>query len=173
MTKREHIPARLRHEVFKRDKYRCRECGATNKETTLEIDHIVPVAKGGTNDLSNLQTLCKACNRAKHTRTWVGGSSKSYESSTKQQNNFFGAESYLDKNPQTSKYYKKSNISYEGHDFYKNKDIFNEYQNSKEFMDALTTEGVELNCLIPYYGSVKNLTDGFLFFSQNISFCPV
>ena len=39
------IFAKLRHEVFKRDNYRCRECGATNKETTLEIDHIVPVSK--------------------------------------------------------------------------------------------------------------------------------
>ena len=76
MAKREHIPARLRHEVFKRDNYRCRECGATNKETTLEIDHIVPVSKGGTNNINNLQTLCKACNRAKHTRTWVGGEVK-------------------------------------------------------------------------------------------------
>lgn len=85
MAKREHIPARLRHEVFKRDNYRCRECGATNNDTTLEIDHIVPVAKGGSNNLSNLQTLCKACNRAKHTRTWVGGRSDSirYESKSK------------------------------------------------------------------------------------------
>lgn len=73
MSRREPIPARLRHEVFRRDGYRCRECGATNKETRLEIDHIVPVSKGGGNNLSNLQTLCKACNRAKHTRTWVGG----------------------------------------------------------------------------------------------------
>lgn len=73
MSRRKPIPARLRHEVFRRDGYRCRECGATNKETTLEIDHIVPVSKGGGNNLSNLQTLCKACNRAKHTRTWVGG----------------------------------------------------------------------------------------------------
>lgn len=77
MARREHIPARLRHEVFKRDNYRCRECGATNKETTLEIDHIVPVSKGGSNSLSNLQTLCKKCNRAKHTRTWVGGATDS------------------------------------------------------------------------------------------------
>ena len=77
MARREHIPARLRHEVFRRDNYRCRECGATNKETTLEIDHIVPVSKGGTNSLSNLQTLCKKCNRAKHTRTWVGGATDS------------------------------------------------------------------------------------------------
>ena len=77
MAKREYIPARLRHEVFRRDNYRCRECGATNKETTLEIDHIVPVSKGGSNSLSNLQTLCKKCNRAKHTRTWVGGATNS------------------------------------------------------------------------------------------------
>lgn len=73
MAKREHIPAKLRHEVFQRDNYRCRECGATNKETTLEIDHIVPVSKGGTNNINNLQTLCKKCNRSKYTRTWVGG----------------------------------------------------------------------------------------------------
>ena len=73
MAKREHIPAKLRHEFFKRDNYRCRECGATNKETTLEIDHIVPVSKGGSNNITNLQTLCKKCNRSKHTRTWVGG----------------------------------------------------------------------------------------------------
>ena len=73
MSRREPIPAKLRHEVFRRDGYRCKECGATNKETTLEIDHIVPVSKGGRNNLSNLQTLCKACNRAKHTRIWVGG----------------------------------------------------------------------------------------------------
>lgn len=45
-------------------------CGATNKETTLEIDHIIPVAKGGTNDISNLQTLCKECNRAKSATIW-------------------------------------------------------------------------------------------------------
>ena len=58
---------------LKRDKYRCRECGATNKETTLEIDHIVPVSKGGTNNINNLQTLCKECNRVKNNRTWVVG----------------------------------------------------------------------------------------------------
>ena len=70
---RQNIPRQLRHQVFQRDGYRCRECGATNKETTLHVDHIKPVAKGGTNDLSNLQTLCEACNRAKYTDEWIGG----------------------------------------------------------------------------------------------------
>lgn len=72
---REPIPSKLRHEVLQRDGYRCRECGASKEDTQLEIDHIIPVAEGGTNDISNLQTLCKACNRAKYTRTWVGGES--------------------------------------------------------------------------------------------------
>lgn len=67
---RQHIPAKLRHAVLERDGYRCVECGATNKETTLEIDHIIPVAKGGTNDINNLQTLCRECNRAKSDTLW-------------------------------------------------------------------------------------------------------
>ena len=67
---RQPIPGYLRHEVFKRDNYKCVECGATNKETTLEIDHIIPVAKGGTNDINNLQTLCRECNRAKNATFW-------------------------------------------------------------------------------------------------------
>lgn len=70
---RQPIPSKLRHKVFKRDGYRCVECGASKDETTLEIDHVTPVSKGGTNDIDNLQTLCKACNRAKRARTWVGG----------------------------------------------------------------------------------------------------
>lgn len=67
---RKPIPGYLRHQVFVRDNYRCQECGATNKETTLEIDHIKPVSKGGTNDIDNLQTLCRECNRAKSARIW-------------------------------------------------------------------------------------------------------
>ena len=70
---RQPIPRELRHKVFQRDGYRCRECGASKEETSLEIDHIVPVARGGKNDIDNLQTLCRECNRMKHTDEWVGG----------------------------------------------------------------------------------------------------
>ncbi len=70
---RETIPAKLRHEIFQRDSYRCTECGATNKETRLHIDHIFPFSKGGSSERHNLQTLCNKCNLAKWTRRWVGG----------------------------------------------------------------------------------------------------
>ena len=60
---RTHIPRGLRHEVFKRDNYTCVECGARKDDgATLHIDHKIPVSKGGTDELDNLQTLCSDCN---------------------------------------------------------------------------------------------------------------
>ena len=39
------------------------ECGASKDDgATLHVDHKVPVSKGGTDELSNLQTLCSDCN---------------------------------------------------------------------------------------------------------------
>ena len=70
---RKSISPTLRHEVFKRDNYRCLECGATNKEVRLHLDHIKPVSKGGDNDLSNLQTLCAECNMGKKDDEWKAG----------------------------------------------------------------------------------------------------
>ncbi len=72
-NKRTPIDSRLRHEVFKRDGYKCIECGATNKEKTLHCDHIIPVAQGGSDELDNLQTLCEDCNLSKSDKKWVGG----------------------------------------------------------------------------------------------------
>ena len=71
--KRKPITKSLRHEVFKRDGYKCVECGATKKETKLHVDHIIPVSQGGSDELDNFQTLCEACNLAKKNRKWKGG----------------------------------------------------------------------------------------------------
>jgi hypothetical protein len=62
----------VRHEVFKRDDYKCVECGATRKYATLTIDHITPKSKGGSNDISNLQVLCYECNQSKADSVWEG-----------------------------------------------------------------------------------------------------
>lgn len=58
-----HEWAALRSIVFERDNYTCAYCGAHG--VALECDHMVPVAQGGSSDLSNLTTACKPCNRAK------------------------------------------------------------------------------------------------------------
>ena len=53
---------KLKNKCKKRDNYRCVKCGL-DKE--LEIDHIVPLIKGGKNLLKNLQTLCRKCHSLK------------------------------------------------------------------------------------------------------------
>lgn len=57
------LSVRTRYQIFKRDLYRCRICAKTGVE--IEVDHIVPVARGGSDDMENLQTLCVPCNRGK------------------------------------------------------------------------------------------------------------
>jgi len=57
----------LRTAVFARDNYTCTYCGERGKK--LECDHIIPVAKGGSHDLGNLTTACKACNQSKRDKT--------------------------------------------------------------------------------------------------------
>lgn len=56
---------RLSTLVLSRDGYKCVMCGKTAKETVLEVDHIIPVSKGGKTILDNLQTLCIDHNRGK------------------------------------------------------------------------------------------------------------
>lgn len=63
---RKPIKPSIRFQILKRDKYRCQMCGFTAKDgATLEIDHILPVSRGGSNDASNLQVLCRDCNAGK------------------------------------------------------------------------------------------------------------
>lgn len=64
-TGRRAIPERIRFEVFKRDKFTCQYCGQAAPQVVLNCDHIRPVAGGGTNDLLNLITSCRACNGGK------------------------------------------------------------------------------------------------------------
>lgn len=54
----------IRIAVFELHGKRCLCCGS---ETNITIDHVVPVKKGGINELSNMQPLCKSCNSRKST----------------------------------------------------------------------------------------------------------
>lgn len=58
----------VKYEVLKRASRRCELCGISNSERALEVDHIVPINHGGTDELSNLQALCYSCNAMKRDR---------------------------------------------------------------------------------------------------------
>lgn len=64
-VKRSLISASVRHDLLVKAKFRCQYCGVTASQARLEIDHKIPVSKGGTNVVSNLQVLCMRCNRGK------------------------------------------------------------------------------------------------------------
>lgn len=53
----------IRDRIFRRDEYTCAYCSA--KGVQLECDHVIPVARGGKHDDSNLVTACRKCNRSK------------------------------------------------------------------------------------------------------------
>ncbi len=61
-VERGRVSNKMRFSIYARDGYRCRKCGISQRYATLEIDHIIPIAKGGKSTYDNLQTLCHRCN---------------------------------------------------------------------------------------------------------------
>ena len=59
------VSKRLRYEVLRRDNHACRYCGSSAPEVKLAVDHVVPVALGGSDEPSNLVTACVDCNAGK------------------------------------------------------------------------------------------------------------
>lgn len=64
-VKRRQLSPKTRFEVFKRDGFTCQYCGGHPPAALLHVDHINPVANGGTNSSDNLITSCSKCNFGK------------------------------------------------------------------------------------------------------------
>jgi hypothetical protein len=60
-----YVAAQTRADLLSLAQHKCADCPST---TDLEIDHIVPISKGGTGAPDNLQVLCRKCNRKKRVR---------------------------------------------------------------------------------------------------------
>lgn len=63
-----YVTGTLRYEVLKRAGFHCELCGVAADVKALEVDHIIPRVKGGTDEPSNLQALCYSCNAMKRDR---------------------------------------------------------------------------------------------------------
>ena len=59
------IPSGVRQHIYRRDAKTCRYCGRRGRGVRLELDHVFPVARGGGDQIDNLVTSCRECNRAK------------------------------------------------------------------------------------------------------------
>lgn len=59
------VSKRLRTEIFRRDDHTCQYCGRKAPDVPITVDHVTPVALGGTDDPTNLITACKDCNAGK------------------------------------------------------------------------------------------------------------
>ena len=71
------MTTKLREKIKSRDKYTCKSCGLSiydELNLLLEIDHIIPLSKGGLTEENNLQVLCWRCNRSKGNKITIENS---------------------------------------------------------------------------------------------------
>jgi 5-methylcytosine-specific restriction endonuclease McrA len=74
---------KIRSECFERDEYKCRGCGTDITEHIKrgfkppEAHHIIPISKGGSNQVDNLKTLCYDCHKLEHSH--VGNVKKKHK----------------------------------------------------------------------------------------------
>ena len=65
---RRSIGTKLRFDILESDGFACRYCGARAPDVQLQIDHVAPVARGGSDDPDNLVACCQRCNAGKGDR---------------------------------------------------------------------------------------------------------
>ena len=68
--RREWIPREVRCQVAAKANYKCRYCGQSARVVKTHVDHIVPISKGGSDDIDNLCLACEACNLKKSDKVY-------------------------------------------------------------------------------------------------------
>jgi len=69
---RKPISKSQRYDILKRDNFTCQYCGRSAPEVRLEVDHVMPVSKGGNNSNDNLKVACRYCNGGKSNKVSGG-----------------------------------------------------------------------------------------------------
>ena len=73
-----YVKDKTMNELLEKAARKCQECGSRGK---LEVDHIVPISRGGDGKIENLRILCRSCNRKKRTR-WAATQQASTQEAT-------------------------------------------------------------------------------------------
>ena len=68
-TERVNWPKGLKRQLMRQQDNICVYCGTRRIATSLDIDHMIPAVRGGSNDVSNLQVICRPCNQRKGLQT--------------------------------------------------------------------------------------------------------
>ena len=68
-TERINWPKGLKQQLMRRQDNTCVYCGHRRTARTLDIDHMIPAVRGGSNEPSNLQVICRPCNQRKGLQT--------------------------------------------------------------------------------------------------------
>ncbi|MCI8378638.1 MAG: HNH endonuclease [Lachnospiraceae bacterium] len=65
MTEHRVVEPHIKQAIHRKQNKRCAYCGQHRNIKYMTVDHIIPLSKGGTDDINNLQCTCKLCNRLK------------------------------------------------------------------------------------------------------------
>ena len=71
MTERALIESHDKRRIYDRQNGLCAYCGQHRNIKYMTVDHIIPLSKGGTDEIDNLQCTCKKCNKLKSDMPWV------------------------------------------------------------------------------------------------------
>ena len=69
MAERRKLTKKERKEIYDKMQGRCAYCGIMLNIEDMQVDHVIPLHRGGTNDMSNLVPACRGCNHYKSTLT--------------------------------------------------------------------------------------------------------
>jgi 5-methylcytosine-specific restriction protein A len=61
VTKRKHFSPLVSKQIAARQQFRCALCRRLFDDQLWDLDHIVPLFRGGGNELSNIRAICRAC----------------------------------------------------------------------------------------------------------------
>lgn len=64
-----HYTADEWRKLCKKHRHTCLRCGRSEPEIQLSVDHVIPLSKGGSNGIDNIQPLCRQCNLIKGTKS--------------------------------------------------------------------------------------------------------